>query len=454
VFPLIRNLQLKVLGDHTRTALVGRSILGVSLIRGGSVIVNLLTVAYGLSYLEQDQFGVWVTLSSIFTWMGVLDVGLGNGLRNRFAEAIANDDHFLARKYVSTAYVLVGIAVFSFVAFYLVAHPFLQWSRILNFSAEPSRRLNDLVLICVVLFGVRLLLRLVNTIALANQQAEVSEVIDFTGVLVSLGGIILLSKTTNSSLLAFGILVTLVPLLVTAIASIILFGSRYRAYRPSLSHIDFALTRRLAGLGLQFFIINLSGLVIFSASNVVIAQLLGPSEVSAYYVAFRYFSIVVLISNVLLAPMWSAFTDAYARGDVLWIRGTVRRLATAWVALCAIVVLMLALSGPIYKIWIGSTIQIGFGLSLACALYVVLFTWNSIFAYFINGVGRIRLQLYSSVIAAALYVPFSLVLGKSFDLGSSGVVLASCISLGLGAIWAPIQYRKLVSGTAKGIWAQ
>lgn len=48
-------------------------------------------------------------MSSIVGWFVFFDVGLTQGLRNRFAEARAKGDEELARNYVSTTYAILGI---------------------------------------------------------------------------------------------------------------------------------------------------------------------------------------------------------------------------------------------------------------------------------------------------------------------------------------------------------
>jgi hypothetical protein len=46
----------------------------------------------------------------------------------------------------------------------------------------------------------------------------------------------------------------------------------------------------------------------------------------------------------------------------------------------------------------------------------------------------------------------SVFFAKNLNMGISGVIAATCICVGIGAIWAPIQYSKIVNKKAKGIW--
>ena len=55
--------------------------------------IGLVLVPLTINYLNPTKYGIWITLSSVIGWFSFFDIGLGNGLRNRFAEAIANNDH-------------------------------------------------------------------------------------------------------------------------------------------------------------------------------------------------------------------------------------------------------------------------------------------------------------------------------------------------------------------------
>jgi Na+-driven multidrug efflux pump len=75
-----------------------------------------------------------------------------------------------------------------------------------------------------------------------------------------------------------------------------------------------------------------------------------------------------------------------------------------------------------------------------------------VFANLVNGIGKIRLQMYYSVFAMIINIPLSIIFAKNLEMGSAGVILATCVSLFIGSIFAPIQSWKILKGKAKGIW--
>ena len=67
-----------------------------------------------------------------------------------------------------------------------------------------------------------------------------------------------------------------------------------------------------------------------------------------------------------------------------------------------------------------------------------------------NGVGKISLQFNVTVIQSLLHVPFAILAGKYF--GLNGVVWVMILWSFINAIWEPIQFKRIINKTAKGIW--
>ena len=91
--------------------------IGVSMImKPISMLLSLVYTPLALAFLGEAKYGIWAIILNIVSWINYFDIGIGNGLRNRLAEAIALDDKEDAQKYVSTAY--IGTSVLSLVFFF------------------------------------------------------------------------------------------------------------------------------------------------------------------------------------------------------------------------------------------------------------------------------------------------------------------------------------------------
>ncbi len=98
------------------------------------------------------------------------------------------------------------------------------------------------------------------------------------------------------------------------------------------------------------------------------------------------------------------------------------------------------------------TIEITMKLRISLLLYFLLFAFGSVFNMFINGVGKIKVQLISLVIGAIIFIPLSIFFIKHLHMGIEGVVYASIIANFYSPFVAPIQYYKIINNKANGIW--
>lgn len=411
-------------------------------------------VPVSINYLGNVEFGIWLTIASILSWLINLDFGIGNGLRNKLAEALALNDLKLARNYVSTAYSIFGIGITIAITIYLLFHKLLNWTSLLNAPLSYFELLNNLILYVIILSLIQFLLKLITSVINASQSPALNGAISLTINSITLIAVIILSKFTERSLILFGLITSIIPVVVFLGASFILFSGKYSVIVPSFRLVDFKYSADIIKLGLKFFVIQISSLIIFTTDNVIITQLYGPEPVVVYNIAYKYFYMIPLIFNVVLAPFWSAFTDAFVKKDFAWIKSTVHKLIYIWAFLSVIAILMIIMSNFIYQIWVGENILVPLTLSLASGIFVIVANWNNIFTSFIYGVGKLKIQLYYSLFTALLNIPLSIFFAKTVGLGITGVMIATIFCLLISSVLSPLQYYKIINGKAENVWAE
>ncbi len=221
---------------------------------------------------------------------------------------------------------------------------------------------------------------------------------------------------------------------------------------PTWKAVNFEYSRNLMGLGFVFFVMQGAALVVFMTDNLIITRVLGPAEVPAYNIAFRYFNLITVFFGLITTPFWSAFTEAYIKKDMPWIHKVMKRLFVLWFGAAILGVVMFFLAPWVYKVWIGNEVEIAPILNLVMMLWVLASTGLSIFGVFLSGVGKLRISLFHSVLVMVINIPLSIWLAGYSSLGSAGVMLASLIGVLLRLFFQPQQTFKLIKGTATGIW--
>lgn len=193
-------------------------------------------------------------------------------------------------------------------------------------------------------------------------------------------------------------------------------------------------------------------LVVYSSDNLIVSHLLGPEEVTKYNVVYRYFSIVTIAFSVVMAPFWSAITDAYIKNEMNWIRKKMLSLFYILIGGFFLALFLALISKWVFAFWINDNFVVSSLFVALMALYVVSMAWLNMFSFFSNGIGKIRMQMLVYITAAVLNLPLSYYFAKTLDMGISGVLVATIICVNLINIILTIQYFKIVNGTAKGIW--
>lgn len=448
---MIKNLFNKFFSGHERSVKAKKNIIASLALKGTSILISLLLVPLTIDYLNPTKYGIWITLTSVIAWFSFFDIGLGNGLRNKFATAKAESKEELARTYISTTYAIISIiSLVLFVVFFIV-NQFLDWGKILN-TTNDIVELEKLVFIVFSVFCLQFIIKLINVVFVADQRPAISSGINTLGNLISLIVVFILVKTTQGSLLYLGASFSIINLVVPLLAGIWFFNTSYKKYSPSLKYIDFSYLKELISLGTRFFIMQGAALAVFMTDNIIITQISGPQDVTPYNIAYKYFGIVTMVFTIITAPMWSAYTEAYVKKDFTWIRQATRKVYKLWGLAFIGLIFMLFVSNYAYQFWIGDSVNIPFLLSAVMALWVMLSTSIMVFSNFLSGISKIKLSLWHSVFVSIINIPLSIYFARNLGMGSVGVMLATVCCLLPRVVFQPIQYFKIINGTAKGIW--
>jgi len=241
-------------------------------------------------------------------------------------------------------------------------------------------------------------------------------------------------------------------LIILLLFNFILFSGKYKRFSPSYNFFKVEFIRNILQVGIKFFIIQIGLLFFYNIDNILISHIAGPSAVTSYNVAYRYFGVITIVSGILMTPFWTAFGDAHLKKDFEWIKKSVKKLEKIVLIIFIGALLMLFISSKVYKVWIGKEISIPLSLSAVLCFYTVFNTYRTVFVYYLNGTGKLHIQLLLVLIAGLLNIPLGILLGNAF--GSTGVVLATALlSICCGVIEI-VQYKKLINDRAYGIWSK
>lgn len=446
------EIRKKYSSVDTRSKKMYKNTAAMIGIRGISMILTLISAPIMLHHVDRADYGVLLTLTSIVGWVGYMDIGLGNGLRNKLPEFIANNDFNSAKKIVSSCYATLAIYVALIITVFLIISPFVDWLEVLNSPTSDAKEIRELTNVVFIAFCIQFLLGLLNSILFAYQMPAFQSLFTFAGQALALIALIIQVFVFNiTSVLQIGAVNSIIPPLVLFCGSIGLFRTKLRKIAPSLKYIDLKSVGGILGLGMKFFVLQMITIVLIQANSIIIARVVNPEAVVEYNLAFKYVSLLTMIFTIVITPVWSATTDAYIRNDFTWIKKTISFSQKVCIISIIIGILMLFVSKFIYGIWLGKdAIDISYSTTGLILLYISFEMLYKVYGTIINGTGKVFAQMILTGIIAIIYIPLALLLGSSW--GLSGVLIANVIVFAVNYIWAKMQCNKLINQTATGIW--
>ena len=438
--------------DNNRTSKFKKNAILLLFCQVASIGLSFILVPLTLKYLGVSEYGIWITLVGVIEWFNFFDIGLGHGLRNKYAEARATNNLDDVKKYVSTTFfMMVIISVIIFLLF-LFSSIFIEWYQVLNAPKELELVLQTLIIYLVGMFCIRFIINIISVLLTADQNPAIPAIILLSGNALSLISVYVLTLRGETSLFAMGICLYISQILPLIIAFIYFFSTKYKTIFPTWESFSKPHIKQVLSLGIKFFLIQITALLLLQSNNIIIAHVCGLSEVTDFNIAFKYVNILFTVFMTLLTPLWSASTDAYARNDMEWIKKSYNRLNNIWMLLILVGIIMVTISPIFYNLWLKNKILPNIPLLSLLLLNVLFLMRSTLYRSFMNGVGKIKMQFVITLIQSIIHIPLAIILGKQF--GVLGVVFTMMIWNLFNSIWEPIQFKRIISNTAKGIWGK
>lgn len=407
-----------------------------------SMLVSFVYVPVVMGFLGTYKYGIWATLLNILSWVGMFDIGIGNGLRNKLTEAIARGELSLGRSLVSTSYAImtVVIAFVALVGGFVASH--VDWVVLLS-----AYKCNESVL-AVIEIGflgacMTLVLSLCSSILYALQKTHLVNLLFLSQQVLMLATVALAGNFANpeNSLICVSLLYVGSNVLAYVFATLILFVSEHDL-RPSLRSVDFSKSQTLLGLGVLFFVAQVASLVLYATDSLIISNLFGPEEVAVYATANKVFSAATSLFTAMVTPFWSSTSAALACSDVRGIRTDIRRMTRLWAVFSLGVAILGIVFKPVVRIWLGRDLGFDSSFVALMALYAVVFMWNAIYSQVANGMSLMKFVTTTAIIQMAVNIPLSVFLATRCGMEMPGVLLGTLLSMGIASISYPLYVNR------------
>ena len=387
----------KLRETNENNKIIFKNTISAFIIKGGALFISLFTMPAFMRYFDNQKIlGVWFTVLSVLIWILSFDLGIGNGLRNKLVKAIMDNNKLDIKKYISSAYFIIGIfvIVIGFVGY--IVSPFINWNAIFNISEELISINTMLIVIRCIFTGILLqfFLRLISSILYSLQKSAINNLLALVTSVLQLIFVLLApsySPEKNLIMLSFFyIIFSNLPLL---IVTIIVFTTKLKDCFPRIRYFHKTYAMSVVKLGGLFFWCQILYTIIVNTNDFFITQYTSPEFVVEYQIYNKLFSLPGMLIMLTLTPIWSAVTKSIVENNFNWLAKLYKTLKK--VALLAVIAefLIIPFLQIIINLWLGSkAIQINYLYALSFAIFGGTFIYQSVFSTVVCGTGNMKLQ--------------------------------------------------------------
>jgi O-antigen/teichoic acid export membrane protein len=388
--------------------------------RAAGLALMVASIRLTAPYLGTERFGVWAVFSSLVAMLSFADLGIGNAMVNRVsAMRLSNDASALTRA-ISGGIGLLALVGAAVAVVLLAVAGWLDWGRLLKLSAPVvAEEARSTAMLFALFFGVNLVASGALRAMLGLQRGFEVHLVTLSGTLAAGAALWLVAKPSVD-----------VPTLLCATFGVQTIFSLLAALRLAqqgqlrMSGMGNALRTERAPLlkvGSLFFGLQIAAMVGWGADSLVLGSVAGASQVAAFAVSQRLFQLVTQPLAMLNAPLWSAYADAWAQGDSLFLRRTLVRSLTATIVLSVVLAAALCWAAPsLVSWWTRGAIDVPPLLLALAAFWAVLEATGNALAMYLNGVNIVRQQFVVVMLFCVIGVPLKVAAAVHF--GAIGLV--------------------------------
>lgn len=418
--------------DRGRAA--ARTAIGAIVARPLNMLLSMATTAVLVRFMGVEHFGTWAVWQNLAGVLGVFAFGVPLSLMNHLSTARAASDERRLAEILSTAFfmmVAAGAAVIVGGAAWMSIHWFLG-----GLDHSDGGDQNSSIMACAAVFivygAINLSAGLFDRVTTASQDGWISAGCQVAGSAMSLALVGLKCWLgANLAIVAAG---WAVGALFGMTLNAVIARRRYGGWaKPRLASFSSREMRQLLADGWQFMLLGFIGLITLQSDPLLIAVWDtfqgvpgGSRAVAQMAIPLRFFNVASAVIFVFLAPLWPAYADARARGDMEWSHSTLIRslLATACVAMLLIV--PAAIWGEtLLAWWVGEEAVVPPSLLYAFGGWALVTTLSYPVVMYLNGFGELRFQLCMGFIFMLCVLPAKFV--GLIWFGATGMITATVL---------------------------
>jgi O-antigen/teichoic acid export membrane protein len=399
--------------------------------------VGFLSLPIGLQYFGPVRYGVWLVISSLTAYLGLLSCGIPTAATTLVAQARDEIQKWAVLHRSLQLALALGAVCLMFLL--LATRLFADWARVLG---QVPPQLRNEAATALRIFTILTLMQMPSLIFPAAfsglQQVYWERAYGFFRSLALLGALFAAIWIKGNL-----VMLALFSGIGTALVGLI-SGIHLSLRHPKLASRSFgtgastASTRTILGSGIRFMSLQIAVLIIWNSDNLVISHVLGPASVTPYAMTFKLFQACFLLITASVVALWPMYAQACGQGDWNWIQRTYDYSIAFQIMLGGLVWIGgILFAEPVLMYFVPGAYA---GMLVAFALggYVYVSAFFGANAGLINGLNPTTPVVAMGMLEAILNLGFSLTLIRYLGIG--GVAVGTFLASTAINSWLPALY--------------
>ena len=388
------------------------------------MVVAFFLTPYILHRLGDAGFGLWMLVSSVTGYYGLLGFGTRNAIIRYVSRYHASNDHESLNRVINT-----GVATYTALCLLMIlASVLVAWKLELLFPISPEMMPTARLLVLVLGIGtaVTFPLAIFGGVLEGLQQFTWTGVVQVFSSLLRAGSIVW-ALERGYGLLAIGWITVIVNLA----GSIVYVAVTYRllpTFELRRSLVDLKTLWTMASFGLVTFFIGIAQALRFNLDSIVIGMFLSLQAISLFAIASR----LVLYASEVVQTMAQVFTPMSSHYDALGDRDRLRRLLItgnryASLVMFPMAAVLLVVGQSAIRVWVGPQYSASYALLVALTIPMTFYTAQATSTKVLYGMSRHILLAKVLLAEGIANLVLSIILVRSY--GVMGVALGTAIPL-------------------------
>lgn len=385
-----------------------------------AILLPLLLTPVLIKTLGQDEFGLWILLTSITMYFNLSSFGFTTTLLKNASSNI-NDTKSLSK---DVSVVFFTFIAFSFISFFIFLGIYYNINTLFKIDDLLLEKAKMTFIIIYCIFIVNFFTSIFSTILFASGKLYINNIlIILKSLLIAVGTfIIVYNKFSIFEISLWTMLISTLFFIVTYINA-----NKSSVYVIKYNLFDYTDFKKMLFPSVHYFIISIAVVIIFYSDNIIISSFIGLSAVAVYSVAYKLLEavqkVIFKIVDIILPDIAVLYTTKQYN-TLLKLHN--KMLMLSILISLPIYIFLFFYGEEILTLWVGKENVIQKDILIIFIIFSFVHTWVHVSAVFITAMGIHKETSYMALLEAILNILFSIYLLKQY--GLLGVALGTLIA--------------------------